>query len=77
MTPPRHRNIQSYVLYQLGGLTATITDRACDACGRRNLGLEYRSTRREGAEVVICNICMSHISEDHAEYINLRKGKPQ
>ncbi len=72
----RHPNLHPYVLYKLGGLTVTVTDRACDACGRANHGLEYRTKRRSGTEVVICHVCMGHISDDHAEYMQQRKRKP-
>lgn len=76
----RIRNQIEYVLYQLGGLTVTVTERNCDACGRANLALEYKSKRRrhrtEVGAVVVCHLCMKDISEDHAEYRELRKSKP-
>lgn len=72
----RHHGLQPYVIYKLGGLTVTVSERVCDSCGRANLSLEYKSKRRSGGEVVICHLCMKDISADHAEYLNLRRKKP-
>lgn len=70
------RNPHPYVLYRLGGLTVTVSDRACDSCGRAVLALRYSSKRRGGGSVVICHLCLKDIAEEHAEYMHLRRSKP-
>lgn len=75
----RSHNMYAYVLYKLGALTVTISEDPCNACGRASQSLRYSVSlgrRRAGGAIVICQPCMKEISEDHAEYLNLRPRKP-
>lgn len=70
------RNPHPYVIYKLGALTVTVSDRACDSCGRNVQALRYATKRRSGGSVVVCWLCMKYITEEHIEYMQLRRGRP-
>ena len=70
----RNRHQPAYVLWRLGAVTVTVTEDACQGCGRSNLALRYASKRRrDGGEVVLCHLCIKDITEHHRDYRALRK----
>lgn len=73
--PTHDRNPYSYVLWQIGALSVSVSDRNCDGCGRDVQAARYtvKKRGRATATLVICYLCMKDITANHIDYINSKR----